>query len=272
MIDLTKKDLNYLKNLQSVEGDLEIARRVVCNDKIAIHYFLGSFSIPFLNYIGREIMKLEGCYVNGILCYYPDISADYYTFIGAEFIKPIDKFVYKYFEKSYVNLSMNNSTEDEYIPTWYKVALYKGVKNKGVKEARLYTYINTITVRHFINLKKKLDKKNEKNIDDMLESESVSILIDHNGFDELILSEENPKYEELREAWDSLKERDRLILKYLVIENRKPLEIFDEMIQYVRTNIPIEQYTRKQKQDVISLMKSQAKRHLRELILRRRVK
>ena len=62
----------------------------------------------------------------------------------------------------------------------------------------------------------------------------------------------------------------KLILKYLVIEDRNPIEIFDEMIQYVETTIPPEQYTRKQKQDAMSLMKRRAKLHLRMLIVEQR--
>ena len=105
--------LNYLKKLQTVEGDLEIAKRVVNNDKPTVYYFLGEFSIPFLDYIGGEIMKLEGCYINGVLCFYSTISSEYYDFIGAKFI--------------------------ENKPTWHKVSLYKGIKNKGEKEASVYT-------------------------------------------------------------------------------------------------------------------------------------
>ena len=236
--------LNYLKKLQTVEGDLEIGKRVVNNDKPTVYYFLGEFSIPFLDYIGGEIMKLEGCYINGVLCFYSTISSEYYEFIGAKFI--------------------------ENKPTWHKVSLYKGIKNKGEKEARLYTYINTITVRHFINVKRKLDKNKEKSLDDMPESMSISILKEYDGFDEISLEEDDSKYKELEVAWEKLPERDQLILKYLVIEDRNPIEIFDEMIQYVETTIPPEQYTRKQKQDAMSLMKRRAKLHLRMLIVEQR--
>ncbi|MBR5237700.1 MAG: hypothetical protein IKV26_03205 [Paludibacteraceae bacterium] len=242
--NLEEVSLNYLKKLQTVEADLEIAKRVVSNDNQSVNYFLGEFSIPFLDYIGGEIMHLEGCCVNGILCFHSSVSSEYYEFIGAKFIK--------------------NQ------PTWHKVSLYKGIKNKGGKEARLYTYINTITVRHFINVKNKLDKNKEKSLDDMLETMSVSILKDYDGFDEILLEEDDSKYKELDVAWENLPKKDQLILKYLVIEDRNPLEIFDEMIQYIETTIPPEQYTRKQKQDAMSLMKRRAKHHLRMLIVEQR--
>ena len=74
--NLEEVSLSYLKKLQTVEGDLEIAKRVVNNDKPSVHYFLGEFSIPFLDYIGGEIMKLEGCYINGVLCFYSTINKE----------------------------------------------------------------------------------------------------------------------------------------------------------------------------------------------------
>lgn len=239
--NLQNVPLSYLIKLQNVEGDLEIAKRVVMNDKFAVRYLLDEFSRPFLDYIGGEIMKREGCYVNGMLCYYPSVSTEFFEFIGAKFI--------------------------EGVPTWHKVFLYKGIKNKGTKEARLYTYINTITVRHFIALKKKQDKNKEKSFDDMLESLTVSILKEYDGFDEISLTEDPKEYKELDIAWSKLPKRDQLILKYLVIEELDPLEIFDEMIQYVQTTIDPKQFTKKQKQDAMSLMKQRAKDHLRKLIV-----
>lgn len=244
MHNLTKVNFDCLKQIQSVEADLEMARRIVNNDDLSVNYFLSDFSMPFLEYIGREIMKMEGCYINGTLCFYAGVSSEYYEFIGAKFI--------------------------DGKPTWHKVSLYEGLKNKGHKEARLYTYISTITVRHFIDVKKKINKNKEKNLDDMPESASISILKKYDGFDEIILEEDDTKHKELVTAWKKLPERDQLVLKYLVIEDRNPLEIFDEMIQYVETTIPAEQYTKKQKQDAMSLMKRRAKLHLRMLMTEQR--
>ena len=107
-------------------------------------------------------------------------------------------------------------------------------------------------------------------VNDEAESMSISILKEYDGFDDISFEEDDTKYKELEAAWEKLPERDQLILKYLVIEDRNPLEIFDEMIQYVETTIPSEQYTRKQKQDAMSLMKRRAKLHLRMLIVEQR--
>lgn len=241
MVDIRKANLHELKHMRTIEGDLEIARRVVENDTIAVNYFLGEFSNPILDYVGKEIMHADGCHINGDLHYYMEISGDYYEFIGAKFEKNT--------------------------PTWHKLSLYRATHNRGGTEARLYTYVNVITVRHFIALKQKMDKNKWENIDDMPESMSISILKEYNGFDEILLAEEYEEYKELDIAWSKLPERDQLILTYLVIEDMNPLDIFDEMIQYVDTKLPPEDFTIKQKQDAMSLMKRRAKKHLADLII-----
>lgn len=232
--------LRTLIKVQTIECDIELARRIVSNDESAVNYFLGEFSSALLNYIGRVIMNVEATYINGCSCYSYAVAGEYYEFIAASFV--------------------------EGVPTWHKVALYKGCKNKGMKEARLYSYISTITIRYFSDVRKKIKKKEAKSLENMPEFLSLSILKDYDGFDEIILEERNPMYAELSIVWKKLPKRDQLILKYLVIEDKEPLEIFDEMIKYVDTSIHVNQYTRKQKQDAMSLMKRRAKLHLRMLI------
>lgn len=246
MVDSRKANLHELKHMRTVEGDLEIARRVVENDTIAVNYFLGEFSNPILDYVGKEIMHADGCHINGDLHYYMEVSGDYYEFIGAKFEKNT--------------------------PTWHKLSLYRATQNRGGTVARLYTYVNVITVRHFIALKQKMDKNSWENIDDMPESMSISILKEYNGFDEIWLAEEHEEYKELDIAWSKLPEKDQLILTYLVIQDANPLDIFDEMIQYVDTKISPDQFSVKQKQDAMSLMKRRAKKHLADLIIELRNK
>jgi len=245
--DIKEASLGYLRKLQSIEGDLEIARRVVENDKQTVNFFLDEFSRPFLDYIGGEIMKRDGVYVRDIFCYYPTVYAEYFEFIGAGFL--------------------------ENIPEWHKVSLYKGIKNNGGKDARLYTYINTITVRYFIAIKKKEDKKKEIVGDNLLETVDVNILKEYDGFDEIVFEEEMHRENvELKWAWGQLKKHEQLILQYLVIEGLKPLDVFDTMISYINTNLNPQLYSKKQKQDAMSLMKQRAKVHLRKLIIEFRKK
>ena len=244
MVDIKNSSLDYLKKLRNIDGDLEIARRVVENDTATVNYFLGEFSAPILDYVGKNIMKTSGCLVNDKLHYYMEHSGEYYEFIGAKF--------------------ENN------IPQWNKISLYRAKQNKGESEARLYTYVNVITVRHFIALKQKKDKNKWENLDDMPESMTISILKEYEGFDEISLAEEKEEYKELDIAWAKLPERDQLILTYLVIQDANPLDIFDEMIQYVDTKISPDQFSVKQKQDAMSLMKRRAKKHLCNLIVEQR--
>lgn len=246
-IDIKEASLGYLRKLQNIEGDLEIARRVVLNDKQTVNYFLDDFSRLLLDYIGGEIMKRDGVYVHDTFCYYPTVSAEFFEFIGARFIGNI--------------------------PEWHRVALYKGIKNNGGKGARLYTYINTITVRYFIAVKRKEDEKKEIVGGDLLETVDVNILKEYDGFDEIVLDEETHRENvELKWAWEQLKKRDQLILQYLVIEEFKPLDVFDKMVSYINTDLEPQFYSTKQKQDAMSLLKQRAKDHLRKLIIEFRKK
>ena len=245
-LEIKTASLGYLKKLQSIEGDLEIARRVVENDGQTVNYFMGIFSRPMLEYIGEKIMKYEGVYLDGTLCYYPSVSTQYYEFIGKSF--------------------KNN------VPTWHPVALYKGTRNKGDKDARLYSYINTITVRHFINQKKKEDKtkEKEKSESDLIENMDLCILKEYEGFDEIDLDLHTEEENELMRAFRMLPEREQIVLQLTVMDEENSLEVFEELIPYLDTEKNPHTFNRKQRQDAVSLLKGRAKMHLRKLIIKLR--
>ena len=56
--DMNSLSFDVLKKMQDVNADLEIARRVVKNDSLAVNFFLEEFSIKILDYIGKNIIKL----------------------------------------------------------------------------------------------------------------------------------------------------------------------------------------------------------------------
>lgn len=248
--DLSSIPLTQLNKQQTIDADLEIARRIVGNDSQTVDYFLGRFSQPFLNYIGNGIMRCQPMYVNGVACYYPMIASEYYEFIGAAFANDL--------------------------PTWHKIALYRGITNDGKRQARLYTYVSTITVRYFLKRKQKEDRAKEKMLKNnsvgMIENMDVSILLKYDGFDEIDLEKECKEESEFDWAWKQLSPKDRLILQRLVIEECEPVDAFDELIDFVDTQIPAESYTRKQRQNAMSLLKQRAKTHLRKLIVEYRKK
>lgn len=239
--EMNSLPFDVLKKMQNVNADLEIARRVVGNDSLVVTFFLKEFSSKFLDYIGKNIMCRPPVMVNGVYCYSPTVIAEYYEFIGAVF--------------------------RDGKPTWHKLELYKGTVSNQ-RPARLYSYVSTISMRYFVKLKKKEDKE-KKHTDCsfcVIENIGPDILNKYSGFDEIELGEVCDTDTEIGWAWKHLPEKDRVVLKYLVMEERNSLDVFDELIQYVDSKIPPSCYTRTQRQNAMSLLKQRAKKHLRKLI------
>ena len=231
---------DVLKKMQDVNADLEIARRVVKNDSLAVNFFLEEFSIKILDYIGKNIMCRPPVLVKGVYCYSPTVTTEYFEFIGAAF--------------------------HDGIPTWHKIELYKGTVSDK-RPARLYSYVSTISMRYFVKLKKKEDneKKHANSSFCVIENVGLDILNKYSGFDEIEIGEVCDTDTEIGWAWKHLPEKDRVVLKYLVMEERNSLDVFDELIQYVDSKIPPSCYTRTQRQNAMSLLKQRAKKHLRKL-------
>ena len=220
-----------LLKLQTIEADLEFARRIAANQQQAVDYFLNVFSRPLVEYIAANIMKYEAVYLDGVLCYYPQLISEYYEFIAARLEGPK--------------------------PEWRKVALYA-----AQNEARFYSYINTISVRHFIKVEAREEKNN---IICLTEKGDLETLRKYNGFDADSLMHQQS--DEIIWAWRQLPERDRLILNCTVIEERDTEEVFDMIKKLVEWKTPPEQLSPKKRQDAVALLKRRAKKHLRLLII-----
>lgn len=155
----------------------------------------------------------------------------------------------QYIAKNILNIDCTDSILGEFYEflsndNWYVLRKFNKKNN-----ASLATYISRCTVHHFLKQK----RKSEKNI---------NINIDHadivNQLNDFVIEEEenNPP---VWQAFAKLKERDRKLLRHLVIEGRAATDIADEMWKYVRSNekdwrkLPI-----KRVQDTISMMKRRA--------------
>lgn len=232
ILDLRHLDLRDLMQLQSIDADLELARRVVCNDEESVAFFLGSFSRPLVEYIASAILNYEAVVMDGVVCYYPQLMSEYYEFIAARLDGPQ--------------------------PEWRKVGLYSAQNN-----ARLYSYINTISVRHFMKVKARDDKK--KNVVRLTEKGDLETLRKYNGFDASSLFYQES--DEMRWAWSQLPERDKMVLTYTIVEERDTDEVFELLKPHVDWKTAPELLGPKKRQDAVALLKGRAKKHLRLLIL-----
>lgn len=100
----------------------------------------------------------------------------------------------------------------------------------------------------------------------MIENVGLDILNKYSGFDEIEIGEVCDTDTEIGWAWKHLPEKDRVVLKYLVMEERNSLDVFDELIQYVDSKIPPSCYTRTQRQNAMSLLKQRAKNTFANLL------
>lgn len=187
----------------------------------------------YLTEIGMPIMT----YIERSIMH-RDISAEYYIFLSSPFNENIGK------------------------PEWHKVALYKGI------DCLLSSYTSCIASRYFCKLANKENKVKEK------EGE----LLDFVDYESLLKCENTENDEDniqtkcIRQAYSQLSERDRMALRYLVIEKQSSIEAFPLLSPYIKprpqeglTSDEIKQkWTIKQKQDAMSLMKGRALTHLQK--------
>lgn len=216
--------IEHLKNDNHYSANKEFATRIVLNDTEAVHYFLTDYSEPIIKHIEHDIIKR-------------DVFGEYYIFISA----PLD---------------------DDRIPQWKKIQLYKGTDSK------LNSYVTCISCRHFCKIAKKEKETNKKN----------SELIDYVDYETLLScdcdysEEESEVTTRMRIAYKRLKDRHKETLRLLIIENLSGLEAFETLKQYITpkpkegmTSDQIkEAWTSKQRQDAVALLKGRALEQLKK--------
>ena len=204
-----------LFRLNDIADDVAFAKRVIANEKCAVSFFLGVYSKPLMEYIGRNVLKLiplpvynptdenvpeiekfdEVSY--GIGCY-----GAYYEFIAAKFL------------------------ENGRLPQWDKLGYYT-VSPKS----RFYTYLSVITVRHFL---KHHPEKDTKASDDEScsydDNERMYLLLCmrlHDNADDVTFTE--AMFRELDLARSMLKPKDARIIELTCFSNLSTMEIANEM-------------------------------------------
>lgn len=116
--------------------------------------------------------------------------------------------------------------------------------------ASLSGYLSRCTIHHFLALK----KREEKIYDNIGTLDHPDIIAELNKF----VQEEEKEMPPVWMAFKLLNERDRNILRYLVIEGRSTLEIADHIWKYVNTENDWHTLPVKRVQDTIAMMKRRA--------------
>ena len=209
-------------------ADLELARRVVNNNVPSVNYYVGEFLDNIVEYIRSSIYNGD------------DPRTDIYMILSA----PINA---------------------AGIHGWHKVSLYSA--NNGCS---LHTYTQIISIRETIRLRNKIKKKGVTT--ELLDYFDYQTLLNMDSpievaeEDEELNKQKEYRKEKMRRAIEALKERDQVVLKLLVIEKHSSLDIFDQLIPYIKVKDlngktkeeVINSMTDKQKQDKVSVLKTRA--------------
>jgi hypothetical protein len=202
----------------------ELARRVVANNKSAVNYYLG----PFCESLVWRLNFLVG----------QDVYADLFLFLAHPFEECSGR------------------------PGWHRVSLYDG------RDCTLKSYTARICCRHFYKqvTKGRLRKNSEEELLEFRDYESLL------SCDSPENDGESADKQCMRLAFNALKERDKRVLHCLVIEKMSGIDAYEQLEQFVhpqeKNGLTSEEvkarWTLKQKQDVVSLMKGRALKHLLE--------
>lgn len=188
----------------------------------------------YLTEIGEPIMR----HLENCIIH-RNVTADYYLFLSSPF---------------------DIGTER---PRWHKVELYKG------EDCRLDSYTSCIACRHFYKVAKREKERNSKN-DEFVEYVDYEALLECDSSPD----EEGERVLMMRQAFAALPERDREVLRCLVVENMPSLEAYPQLEHFItprpkdgKTSDEVKaSWNNKQRQDALALMKGRALKKLHELL------
>ncbi|MBR5891821.1 MAG: sigma-70 family RNA polymerase sigma factor [Bacteroidaceae bacterium] len=181
--------------------------------------------------------------------------------------KPVDEAVHNYFLKVQCepflrHVAKNILNEDNVSNIWGEFYEFISANDwsvlrnfSGKNNSSLCTYLSNCAVHYFL----KVRKKNSRIVCvDMAECDVASLL-------DSFSADKEEEYSMVWQAFDKLKERDRLLLREMVINERSALDVADEIWRFVRSaerdwrKLPV-----KRVQDTISMMKRRALMNLLE--------
>lgn len=207
--------VNLKYRLNDIADDLAFVEQVMANDKNAVSFFLGVYSKPLMEYIGRNVLKLVPLPVYnptdekvpelkkfdevsyGIGCY-----GAYYEFVAAQFL------------------------ENGRLPQWDKLGYYV-----ASPKSRFYTYLSVITVRHFLKHHPEKDTKTgEDESCSYDDNERMYLLLCmrlHDNAGDVTFTE--AMFRELDLARSMLKPKDARIIELTCFSSLSTMEIANEM-------------------------------------------
>lgn len=197
-------------------------------------------------------------------------------YFNTDFSSPILSYVARYvYNNTYYQEILGEyyefiSKENKNIP-YYKLTLYKNVNNSTLRH-----YVTAITVRYFVDKKKKEDKisrqqlsiegaskaNTKENERDVIDNPWFNLLIGNAGDNHVVemASEARKKIEFI---FSKLPERDVKVIKLMVMHNVSGLDAFEELEDDLGKTAkkPTSIWTTKQKQDAMALQKARALKH-----------
>ena len=226
--------LEYYKELwarlpKDVSANLEFAGLVANNEKYNVDYFFREFSVPIVKWIAIQIYSHKS--VDDIT---PFIMSDYFSFVVA----PIDE---------------NGKFH------WYQLTSYKGLSDQKLK-----SWLMQNALRYFAKKRQKQIKQqnSETELLEFVDYKTL-LMIDENVPD--VSDEELIYRHRLQRAWDSLTEKDKVVLQLLLIDKLNWADAFDELKVYMKPKDgpdAMERWTIKQKRGALYCLKNRAIKHL----------
>ena len=117
-------------------------------------------------------------------------------------------------------------------------------------DATLFSFLSRCTINHFTN--KEIAERRRQSKEILPSSpEAMDILIN-------ITEEEQPEEQPIMQAYEMLCERDQAILRLLVIEEKRMLDIAGEVWKYMNSKQSVDRLTAKRIQGNISMAKHRA--------------
>ncbi len=211
----------------NVEANLKFAKYIITGDSVHQYYFWGEYSKPILSWI----------IVNALYRSYTpqaerEITGRYYEFVAGPF--------------------------KDCLPQWHQLVWYKGINNE-----KLHSWLKRNGCQWFRKDKIK-DEKEHSLLSELIEFKEYNTLND-------VKDEDSPSDEQLLKeqrllaAWNNISDKDREIIKSMVLEDLHWSKAWDTLNKYIkpREGVDVMQtWSPKLKQDSLARLKARAIKHL----------